>query len=64
MSEFHTLTTRDEITPELINELQRRAHAERAAHMRAIGQRLVARVKSWFGLGRPQGTRPLAGANA
>lgn len=64
MTEFHTLTTRDEITPELIAELNRRAHAERAAHMRAIGQRFAARLKSWFGLGRPRGTRPLAGANA
>ncbi len=54
MTEIYTLSPEYEA-------LVRRAHAERAAYMRAAGQRFVAWLKSW---GRRGAAGPLAGANA
>jgi hypothetical protein len=64
MTEIRTFSSVNELTPEALADLSRRAHAERAVVLRAIGVRLRARVKSWLGLGRPTGSGPLAGANA
>ena len=54
MTEIHTLS------PEYA-AIVRRAHAARAAYMRAAALRVLAWLKSW---GRPQASGPLAGANA
>jgi hypothetical protein len=64
MTEIRTFSRVNELTPEVLADVSRRAHAERAAVLRAMGGRLRARVKSWLGLGRPTGAGPLAGANA